>query len=94
MQANWGNSGLGTLGVGNGNPGNSAEHLGGTVNSWIVSSFSLTPTATESIVLTADIFDDGTSSNERMPVDVWPLRDSWGSPARLLKRLAGFAYQN
>ena len=68
MQANWNNTGLGTLGVGNGNPGNSAEHLGGTVNSWIGSSFSLTPSATESLVLSADIFDDGTSTNERMTV--------------------------
>lgn len=68
MQANWGNAGLGTLGTGNGNPGNSAEHPGGVVNSWVGSVFSLTPSSTESIRLTADIFDDGTSSNERITV--------------------------
>ncbi len=68
MQANWGASGAATLNVGVGNGGNSALHPGGAVNSWIGSAISLTPTASESIVLSADIFDDGTSSNERLTV--------------------------
>ncbi|GAB5403124.1 MAG: hypothetical protein Aurels2KO_13550 [Aureliella sp.] len=68
MQVNWGASGAATLNVGVGNGGNSALHPGGVVNSWIGSAISLTPTATESIVLSADIFDDGTSANERLTV--------------------------
>ncbi len=68
MQVNWGSTGAGTLGIGNGNPGNSAEHPGLIVNSWIGSTFSLVPTATESLILSADIFDDGTSINKRMTV--------------------------
>lgn len=68
MQVNWGNSGLGTLDTANGNPGQSADHPGGTVNSWIGSAFSIIPTDENPIVLTADIFDDGTSTNERITV--------------------------
>ena len=68
MQANWGNAGVGTLDTTTGNGGNSAAHAGGTVNSWSGSSFSIMPSATESIILTADIFDDGTSANERLTV--------------------------
>jgi hypothetical protein len=67
MQVNWGNTGLGTL-VGGGNGGNAASHPGGAVNSWIGSTFSLTPTDARPVILTADIFDDGTSANERMTV--------------------------
>lgn len=66
MQAVWGSTGLGTLNTGLGNPGNSASHAGGAVNS--IGGFSLTPSATLALVLTADIFDDGTSTNERMTV--------------------------
>lgn len=68
MQVNWGNTGLGALNTAAGNPGKSAQHPGGVVNRWIGSAFSLVPTGTESIVLTADIFDDGTSANERITV--------------------------
>lgn len=68
MQANWGSTGLGTLNTSVGNPGQSASHAGGTVNSWIGSSFSLIPTATESLFLTADIFDDAANQNKRMTV--------------------------
>jgi hypothetical protein len=67
MQANWGSTGLGTL-VGGGNGGNAASHPGGTVNSWIGSSFALTPTDARPVILTADIFDDASSSNKRMTV--------------------------
>ncbi|QDU57554.1 hypothetical protein [Aeoliella mucimassa] len=67
MQANWGVNETATLDTVTGNPGQSASHTGGAVSSW-QSAFSLTPTADESIVLTADIYDDGTSINERMTV--------------------------
>jgi hypothetical protein len=68
MQANWGNTGLGTLDTGFGNPGQSAQHPGGTVNSWVGSSFSIAPTGGQRIILTADIYDDATSANERNTV--------------------------
>lgn len=68
MQANWGATGLGTLDNGFGNPGQSAAHPGGTVNSWGGSAFSLVPAAGDEVVLTADIYDDGTSANERATV--------------------------
>jgi len=68
MQANWGSTGLGTLDTTVGNPGKSGLHPGGTVNSWVGSSFSLAPTATHNVVLRADIFDDGTSANKRNTV--------------------------
>lgn len=67
MQANWGAGGLGTLDSALGNGGSSAAHPGGTVNSW-GTAFSVMPTATEHVVLTADIFNDGTSTNKRMSV--------------------------
>ena len=59
MQANWGSSGAGQLVSTNGNTGNSGYHPGGAVNTWIGSSFSLTPDASINIRLRADIFDDG-----------------------------------
>lgn len=68
MQANWDGGGVGVLVNTNGNPGQSAYHPGGTVNSWVGSAISVTPTATQNIVLTADIYDDGTSANERLTV--------------------------
>ncbi|QDT07753.1 hypothetical protein K227x_61810 [Rubripirellula lacrimiformis] len=68
MQVNWGASGAGSLDTTTGNGGQSAAHPGGTVNSWIGSSFALTPTATQAIVLTADLYDDATSQNERLSV--------------------------
>lgn len=76
MQVNWG-AGAGTLDSALGNGGKSAAHLGGTragvpgtgaVNIWQGSVFSLTPTATQNVVLTADLFDDATSQNERLTV--------------------------
>lgn len=68
MQANWGAAGLGTLDTAMGNPGNSAAHPGGAVNSWVGGPISLIPTASQWIRLTADIYDDGTSNNERITV--------------------------
>ena len=68
MQANWGNAGLGTLDNGFGNPGQSASHPGGAVNIWQGSAFSLVPASGAAVVLTADIYDDGLSANERMTV--------------------------
>ena len=68
MRVNWGAVGAGTLAPAFGNGGQSAAHPGGTVNSWIGSAFSLTPTATENIVLTADLYDDATSQNKRLSV--------------------------
>ncbi|MCC7336685.1 MAG: PEP-CTERM sorting domain-containing protein [Pirellulaceae bacterium] len=68
MQANWGATGLGTLATAFGNGGQSAAHPGGAINIWQGSTFSLTPTATQNIVLTADLYDDATSQNERLTV--------------------------
>ncbi len=73
MRVNWNGlgtaaDGVGTLNTSDGNPGQSASHGGGVVNSWIGSGFSLTPSATESLFLTADIFDDASSQNKRMTV--------------------------
>ena len=72
MQLNWGlflgSAPAGTLATAFGNGGQSAAHPGGTVNSWIGSTFALTPTATQNIVLTADLYDDATSQNERLAV--------------------------
>lgn len=68
MQANWGSTGLGTLDTTRGNPGKSAFHPGGAVNSWTGPGFSLLPDANTYVMLTADIYDDGTSQNERISV--------------------------
>lgn len=68
MKVKWGSAGLGTLDKIKGNPGQSAYHPGGAVNSWIGSTFSIKPTAEDTIVLSADIYDDGTSANERLTV--------------------------
>lgn len=78
MQANWG-AGAGTLDTTFGNGGQSAAHLGGprlvggvtiggSVNIWQGSAFSLTPSATQNIVLTADLYDDATSQGKRLSV--------------------------
>jgi hypothetical protein len=97
MQANWGNSGLGSLVSTNGNPGNSAFHPGGTVNSWIGSAISVTPSPTEFIRLTADIYDDGTSANKRMTVGFrggpFPLFEMgmYNSPAHYALRIVSFS---
>ena len=69
MNVNWGSvGGLGTLDSGFGNGGKSASHPGGTVNSWIGSAFSITPSASENVVLQFDMYDDYTSTNERITV--------------------------
>jgi len=66
MQGTWGAAGLGTLDPAFGNPSQSAFHPGGAVNSY--TGFSIAPSATQNIILTADIYDDGTSANERITV--------------------------
>jgi hypothetical protein len=97
MQANWGAGGLGTLDTGLGNPGNSAAHPGGTVNSWIGSAISVAPSTTEFIRLTADIYDDGTSANKRMTVGLrggpFPLFEMgmYNSPSHYAVRINSFA---
>ena len=97
MQVNWGASGLGTLTNSFGNPGQSAYHPGGTVNSWIGSAISVTPTATEFIRLTADIYDDGTSGNKRMTVGFrggpFPLFEMgmYNDPSHYSVRINSFA---
>lgn len=68
MQANWGSAGAGALDTTLGNPGNSATHPGGAVNSWIGSAFSLSPSALQTIVLTADIYDSNVGSAQRNTV--------------------------
>ena len=67
MLANW-SGGPGVLVSTNGNTGNSAYHLGGTVNNWAGSAISLTPSSSESIILRADIYDDASSAVGRMTV--------------------------
>ncbi|OQB91426.1 MAG: hypothetical protein BWX84_01392 [Verrucomicrobia bacterium ADurb.Bin118] len=67
MRLNWDSDGLGTLDTDFGNPGQSATHPGGTVNTWIGSSFSLLPSS-GTIVLKADIYDPGTGSAQRNTV--------------------------
>ena len=94
MQVNWGAVGLGTLNATNGNPLPSAEHPGGTVNSWVGSAISVTPTPTEFVRLTADIYDDGTSANKRMTVGLrggpFPLFEMgmYNNPSHYAVRLA------
>ena len=58
FQAVWGAVGVGTLDNAAGNPGQSAAHAGGTDNTVGFTAFS--PTATEHLRLTGQIFDDGT----------------------------------
>lgn len=62
MQVNWGAAGAGSLDTTTGNPGQSALHPGGAVNSWAGSAISVIPSDTDKLVLTADIYDDGTPS--------------------------------
>ena len=71
MNAVWSNGGSATLDGGLGNPGQSLAHpgtsgsfSGGNTNS--VSFAGLTPSATQPIIYTADIYDDGTSANKRV----------------------------
>lgn len=64
MQAVWGAAGVGTLDTAFGNPGQSYRNNGGTQNQQTIAP--LIPTASQRIVYTADIYDDGTSGNKRM----------------------------
>ncbi len=68
MQANWGSAGLGVLVTTHGNPGNSALHPGGAVNIWSGSTFSISPSALQTIVLTADIYDSNVGDAQRNTV--------------------------
>lgn len=97
MQVNWGATGLGTLsGPAVGNPGQSALHPGGTVNGWIGSSISITPSASEFIRLSADIYDDG-SGNERITVGLrggpFPIFEMgmYNNPTHYATRITTFA---
>ncbi|MCA9242111.1 MAG: hypothetical protein KDA37_17995 [Planctomycetales bacterium] len=63
MQAVWGAAGLGTLDTTNGNPGQSMAHPGGADNT--VSVPVQQATASNPLVYTADIYDDGLSANKR-----------------------------
>ncbi len=74
FQAVWGNAGAGSLNAGLGNPGQSASHGGGVVNSQ--SFAALVPTATEHVRLTGQIFDDALSSNKRLSIG---LRNTSGA---------------
>lgn len=68
MELNWSPAGLGELVNTNGNPGQSAWHPGGAVDSWIGSSFSLLPNPSGAVVLKADIYDPGVGSLQRNTV--------------------------
>lgn len=63
MQAVWGATGAGSLDTGIGNPGQSMAHPGGTDN--IVTVPVQQASATNPLIYTADIYDDGTSANKR-----------------------------
>jgi hypothetical protein len=67
MEAVWGpTTGLGELVTTNGNTGNSAWHPGGAVNQ--VTTFSVLPSATMNLVLTADIYDSNVGLAQRNTV--------------------------
>jgi hypothetical protein len=87
MDVNWDNlgTGLGVLVSTNGNLGNSAYHPGGAVNVWKGSTFSLTPSLTEKIVLRADIFNIGTTDGRntvglRVGTDIFEMGHYNSSP--------------
>lgn len=83
MQLKWGSTGLGVLVATNGNPGNSAYHPGGAVNSWIGSTFSLAPSDSQTmILLRADIFDSAAGSAQRNTVG---LRQAAGGATPLFE---------
>jgi hypothetical protein len=68
MTAVWG-GGLGTLDTSlSFSPSNSAAHPGGTVNSYLPGIGSVTPSATQNLVLTAKIYDDAQVANDRISV--------------------------
>ncbi len=64
MQAVWGAAGLGTLDAALGNPGQSMAHPGGTDN--IVTIPVTQASASNPLVYTAQIYDDGSSANKRI----------------------------
>lgn len=64
MQAVWGAAGLGTLDAALGNPGQSMAHPGGTDN--IVTVPVQQASASNPLIYSADIYDDGTSANKRL----------------------------
>ncbi|MEO1496471.1 MAG: choice-of-anchor Q domain-containing protein [Planctomycetota bacterium] len=64
MQATWGSAGAATLDATLGNPGKSANHLGGVQNQVTVDP--VIPSAANPVVYTVDIYDDGGSANRRM----------------------------
>lgn len=68
MELNWTPAGLGELVTTNGNPGQSAWHPGGQVDTWIGSSFSLLPNPSGAVVLKADIYDPGDTGLQRNTV--------------------------
>ncbi|MCA9180821.1 MAG: PEP-CTERM sorting domain-containing protein, partial [Planctomycetales bacterium] len=98
-QVVWGNTGLGSLDTAAGNPGQSADHPGGTDNIRSFTAFS--PTATEHLRLTGQMFDDASSANKRMSIG---LRNSnstniiemgfYNSPAHYAARVVLFASGN
>jgi hypothetical protein len=68
LQANWGSSAALTLDLAGGNPAPSASHDGtAAAHNWIGSTFSITPTAANPLVLSADIFSSG-AGNQRNSV--------------------------
>ena len=68
MTAVWG-GGVGTLDTTlSYSPNNSARHAGGTVNSYTPGIGTVTPTATENVVLSAKIYDDALVANDRITV--------------------------
>jgi hypothetical protein len=64
MQAVWGAAGVGTLDTAVGNPGQSMRQNGGVQNQQTFSP--TTPTTSDRVVFSVDIYDDGTSANKRM----------------------------
>jgi hypothetical protein len=70
MKAVWGGAGnLGTLDTSlSYSPNNSAAHPGGAVNSYLPGIGSLTPSATQNLVLTAKVYDNAVVANDRITV--------------------------
>ncbi len=73
FQVAWGAAGAGTLDTSAGNPGHTIVHPGGADNTRSFTAFS--PTATEHLRLTGQMFDDVTSANKRISIG---LRDAAG----------------
>jgi len=94
MQATWVGT-LGTLDPSFGNLGQSAFHPGGTVNSF--TGFSIAPSGTQYIKLSADIYDDATSANKRITVGLRTGADPlfemgmYNSPSHYSTRVLNFS---